>query len=97
MAGNRVDGLDLAAVALGCPRVQEHVGPGRRVGGDGAQRAGVQIIVGDDDIAGIGIDCARLQFTAPCAESTVEDAHLRDARGGQHHQARADPARFQSS
>ena len=96
--GDRVDGLDVAAEPLGCPRVQQrHLGARRLLGGERRQRAGVQVVVRHRDIAGFGV-------TEPLSSSTPPRGHppsrIRTSSmpaAVSTHQARADPARFQSS
>ena len=77
VAGRRIDRLDLAAVALPRPRVEQHAGPGQRGCAGRVQQR--KLARGRGEIARLGrrlVHGDRLPGVCPGAEAAVEHAHL---------------------
>ena len=83
MARDRVDGLDVAAEPFRRPRVEQRHAS-RLVGGERRQRPRIQVVVRHRHVTGSRFHPTALEITRPRRQSAVEDAHVGDARRGQH-------------
>ena len=88
MTRHRVDGFDVTAEPFGRPRVEQPRAECRSaVGVQRRQRTRVQVVVADDDVAGLRGDGPGLQGAAgidPRAQPAVEYPHVAKASSGQH-------------